>query len=48
MLFVLKNKSKMRAFVQNNVDILFCNEGEVKALYETNSLDDAINMLRAR
>ena len=44
---VERHKSKMRAFVQNNVDILFCNEGEVKALYETNSLDDAINMLKS-
>ena len=44
---VERHKTKMRPFVQNNVDILFCNEGEVKALYETNSLDDAINMLKS-
>ena len=43
---VERHKAKMRAFVQNDVDILFCNEGEVKALYETNSLDDAVNMLK--
>ena len=43
---VERHKAKMRAFVQNDVDILFCNEGEVKALYETNSIDDAVNMLK--
>jgi sugar/nucleoside kinase (ribokinase family) len=42
---VERHRKKMRTFVQNNVDILFCNEGEVKALYETESIDEAINIL---
>ena len=43
---VERHKEKMRSFVQNNVDILFCNEGELKALYDSTSIDNAIKSLK--
>ena len=43
---VERHKDKMRSFVQNNVDILFCNEGELKALYNSTSIGDALESLK--
>jgi len=43
---VERHREKMKEFIAKHVDILFCNEGEIKSLYETNLIDGAIDLLK--
>jgi len=37
-----RHRDAFRKFAQDHVDLLFCNEHEMQALYETETLDDAL------
>ncbi len=41
-----RHRDDFRDLVARQVDLLFCNEDELMALYETASLDDALNAVR--
>ncbi len=41
-----RHRSDFRALVRDEVDLLFANEDELKSLYETDSFDDAVALLR--
>jgi sugar/nucleoside kinase (ribokinase family) len=43
---VERHRSAFRSFIRGGVDVVFCNEGEVLALYETSSLEEACASLR--
>jgi sugar/nucleoside kinase (ribokinase family) len=43
---VERHRAAFRSFIKGGVDIVFCNESEALALYETSSLDDACAALR--
>jgi len=43
---VERHREKMDIFVKDHVDILFCNEGELRSLYKKELLNDAINLMR--
>ena len=43
---VERHRKKMKYFIENHVDILFSNEGEIKSLYETDVLGDAYTFLK--
>jgi len=43
---VERHRKEMDIFVKDHVDILFCNEGELRSLYKKEILNDAINLLR--
>ncbi|MGQ0838974.1 adenosine kinase [Actinokineospora sp.] len=45
---VVRHRDEFRALVENDVDILFANEDEVRALYEVDSLDEALAKVRGR
>ena len=44
---VLRHRESFLDLIENYVDILFANESEIKALYQTNSLDDAIKQIQS-
>jgi len=41
-----RHRDSLRRFVQDNVDILFGNEGEIISLYQTSNFDDAVGEAR--
>ena len=41
-----RHRAAFRHLVANHVDILLANEAEIKALYETDSFDDAMRQVR--
>jgi sugar/nucleoside kinase (ribokinase family) len=43
---VERHRAAFRSFIKGGVDLVFCNESEAKALYETDSLDAACAALR--
>lgn len=43
---VLKHREKMLQMIANHVDILFANEEELKMLFETNSLEQALDAIK--
>jgi sugar/nucleoside kinase (ribokinase family) len=45
---VNRHRADFQAFVEDHVDILFANEEEAKALYETESFDDAVEALKGK
>lgn len=45
---VERHREEFRALVENDVDILFANEEEVRALYEVATLDEALALVRGR
>jgi len=45
---VERHREEFRALVENDVDILFANEEEVRALYEVATLDEALAAVRGR
>lgn len=45
---VERHRDEFRALVENDVDILFANEEEVRALYEVATLDEALAAVRGR
>lgn len=44
---IQRHQKAFRSFVAESVDILFANEGEILALYETENLDEALKALSA-
>ena len=42
-----RHRDAFRAFVKDHVDLLFCNEHEMKALYQTETLEAAMEMAAA-
>lgn len=45
---VERHRGALLGFIENQVDLLFANEAEVTALFETDSFDAAVNALRER
>ncbi len=45
---VNRHREDFKKLVEEYVDILFCNEDEIKALYETATLEDAIESVRGK
>ncbi|MDQ4039839.1 MAG: adenosine kinase [Actinomycetota bacterium] len=45
---VERHREEFRVLVENDVDILFANEDEVKALYEVAALEEALALVRGR
>lgn len=45
---VERHRPALLGFIENQVDLLFANEAEVTALFETDSFDDAVEALRPR
>lgn len=45
---VERHREEFRALVENDVDILFANEDEVRELYEVATLDEALALVRGR
>ncbi|CAN5278408.1 adenosine kinase [soil metagenome] len=45
---VERHREEFRALVENDVDILFANEDEVRALYEVATLDEALSLVLGR
>jgi len=45
---VNRHRASFRDLVDNHVDILFANESEIKALYETDSFDEAARQARSQ
>jgi sugar/nucleoside kinase (ribokinase family) len=45
---VERHRADFRALVQNDIDILFANEHELRALYQTQDLQQAIDMARTQ
>ncbi|MFC3071262.1 adenosine kinase [Phenylobacterium soli] len=45
---VERHRGALLGFIENQVDLLFANEAEVTALFETSSFDEAVNALRER
>lgn len=45
---VERHREEFRALVENDVDILFANEDEIRALYQVDSLDEALAQVRGR
>ena len=45
---VERHREEFRGLVENDVDILFANEDEVRALYEVATLDEALALVRGR
>lgn len=45
---VERHRAEFRALVENDVDILFANEDEVRALYEVATLEEALAAVRGR
>lgn len=41
-----RHRADFLALVKNDIDVLFSNEDELKALYEVDSINDALHMLR--
>jgi sugar/nucleoside kinase (ribokinase family) len=39
-----RHRDAFRSFVKDHVDLLFCNEHEMQALYQTDTLDNAMNI----
>lgn len=42
-----RHRAAFRHLVANHIDILLCNEGEVRSLYQTQDFDDAMTQARA-
>jgi sugar/nucleoside kinase (ribokinase family) len=45
---VERHREEFRALVENDVDILFANDDEMRALYQTEQLEDALKQVRGR
>ncbi len=45
---VERHRAEFRSLVENDVDILFANEDEVRALYEVAGMDEALALVRGR
>ncbi len=45
---VERHREEFRSLVENDVDILFANEDEVRALYEVDTLDEALALVTGR
>lgn len=45
---VNRHRSEFLELVHNDIDILFANEAEIKALYETDSFDSAVSAVRGK
>jgi len=45
---VVRHREEFRALVENDVDILFANEEEIRELYEVGTLDEALALVRGR
>jgi sugar/nucleoside kinase (ribokinase family) len=45
---VERHRAGLLAFIETQVDLLFANEAEICALFETGSFDDAVEQLRGR
>jgi sugar/nucleoside kinase (ribokinase family) len=45
---VERHRAALLGFIENQVDLLFANEAEVTALFQTSSFDEAVSALRER